>query len=184
MCWDKQRYGERSQAGYSSAALRACDPVALDAAGITDCALDCITLGVMCTASRNGELSNSLPFGENTRERTTMKLNTLALATVIVALPAAALAQSSGNSASQSSPGHQMQDQGSKPGSPGASGYAPGQQMQDKGSVPGSSGASGYAPGQTKKDTDTTTGSGSTSRSGGSMSGSQGSTSSSSGMSK
>ncbi|GJD93581.1 hypothetical protein [Methylobacterium iners] len=44
----------------------------------------------------------------------------------------------------------------------GASSKAPGQQMQEKGSVPGSPGASGYAPGQEKK-SDTT---GSTSGSG------------------
>jgi hypothetical protein len=51
------------------------------------------------------------------------------------------------NSARDSAPGQQMQEKGSKPGSPGASGYAPGHQMQDKGSKPGSPGASGYAPG-------------------------------------
>src|SRR5262245_36267132 len=44
-------------------------------------------------------------------------------------------------------PGQRMQDKGSVPGQPGASGYAPGQQMQDKGSRPGQPGASGYAPG-------------------------------------
>jgi hypothetical protein len=56
-------------------------------------------------------------------------------------------------------PGQQMQDKGSVPGQPGASGYAPGQQMKDQGSVPGQPGASGYAPGQTKKMDDATTGS-------------------------
>ena len=52
------------------------------------------------------------------------------------------------NPARDSAPGQQMQDKGSAPGQPGASGYAPGQQMQDKGSKQGSPGASGYAPGQ------------------------------------
>ena len=50
---------------------------------------------------------------------------------------------------SSKTPGHEMQDKGSKKGSPGASGYAPGQEMQAKGSRNGSHGASGYAPGQT-----------------------------------
>jgi hypothetical protein len=54
---------------------------------------------------------------------------------------------------STSTPGQQMQDRGSVPGSPGASGYAPGQQMQDKGSAKGTTGASGYAPGHTKSNT-------------------------------
>jgi len=56
-------------------------------------------------------------------------------------------------------PGQRMQDKGSAPGQPGASGYAPGHQMQDKGSKPGQPGASGYAPGQQ----DRTTGQGGTS---------------------
>jgi hypothetical protein len=51
------------------------------------------------------------------------------------------------NQARDSAPGQQMHEKGSKPGSPGASGYAPGHQMQDKGSKRGSPGASGYAPG-------------------------------------
>jgi hypothetical protein len=50
---------------------------------------------------------------------------------------------------SSKTPGHEMQEKGSKRGSPGASGYAPGQEMQAKGSKNGSPGASGYAPGQT-----------------------------------
>jgi hypothetical protein len=50
---------------------------------------------------------------------------------------------------SSKTPGHEMQDRGSKKGSPGASGYAPGREMQAKGSKNGSPGASGYAPGQT-----------------------------------
>ena len=50
---------------------------------------------------------------------------------------------------SSKTPGHEMQDRGSKTGSPGASGYAPGQEMQAKGSKKGEPGASDYAPGQT-----------------------------------
>jgi hypothetical protein len=42
-------------------------------------------------------------------------------------------------------PGQRMQDKGSVPGEPGASGYSPGNRMQDKGSKPGQPGASGYA---------------------------------------
>jgi hypothetical protein len=44
--------------------------------------------------------------------------------------------------------GQRMQDRGSLPGHPGASGYAPGHEMQEKGSRPGHPGASGYAPGR------------------------------------
>jgi hypothetical protein len=51
------------------------------------------------------------------------------------------------NPSRESAPGQQMQEKGSKRGSPGASGYSPGHQMQEKGSKPGSPGASGYAPG-------------------------------------
>jgi hypothetical protein len=50
---------------------------------------------------------------------------------------------------SSKTPGHEMQEKGSKTGSPGASGYAPGQEMQAKGSKNGEPGASAYAPGQT-----------------------------------
>ncbi|QOZ18916.1 hypothetical protein XI02_30685 [Bradyrhizobium sp. CCBAU 21365] len=71
----------------------------------------------------------------------------------IIALSAACLMASStalfAQGVSSKSPGHEMQDRGSKKGSPGASGYAPGQEMQAKGSKSGSAGASGYAPGQT-----------------------------------
>src|SRR5215475_4509805 len=45
-------------------------------------------------------------------------------------------------------PGQRMQDRGSLPGHPGASGYAPGHEMQEKGSRLGQPGASGYAPGR------------------------------------
>jgi len=75
-----------------------------------------------------------------------MKLAIVALSTVaIVASAPVAFAQGSSNN----SPGHEMQDRGSKKGSPGASGYAPGQEMQARGSKKGEPGASGYAPGQT-----------------------------------
>lgn len=74
---------------------------------------------------------------------------TLAIVSLIVA-PTIAFAQGNSNSNSQNTPGHKMQDKGSKPGSPGASGYAPGHQMQDKGSKEGHPGASGYAPGHNR----------------------------------
>ena len=82
-----------------------------------------------------------------------MKKTALLAASAVLLLGSvgAGFAQSSsGPGASDSTPGHKMQDKGSVSGSPGASGYAPGQQMQDKGSVAGSPGASGYAPGQNK----------------------------------
>jgi hypothetical protein len=70
----------------------------------------------------------------------------------IIAVSAAALMASAtavlAQGVSDKSPGHEMQDKGSKKGSPGASGYAPGHEMQAKGSKKGSPGASGYAPGQ------------------------------------
>jgi hypothetical protein len=52
------------------------------------------------------------------------------------------------NSTRDGAPGQRMQDKGSVPGEPGASGYSPGDRMQDKGSKPGEPGASGYAPGR------------------------------------
>ena len=52
------------------------------------------------------------------------------------------------SSTPERAPGQRMQDRGSVPGEPGASGYAPGHQMQEKGSKRGEPGASGYAPGQ------------------------------------
>ena len=52
---------------------------------------------------------------------------TLAIVSLIIA-PTIAFAQGNSNSgASQNTPGHKMQDKGSKGDSPGASGYAPGQ---------------------------------------------------------
>src|SRR4051812_23978383 len=64
----------------------------------------------------------------------------------------AALALLSGSAATglaqqSSAPGQKMQQKGSVPGEPGASGYAPGHEMQQKGSKSGQPGASGYAPG-------------------------------------
>lgn len=76
-----------------------------------------------------------------------MKVAIVLLSTVALAAAApAALAQSS---TSTKIPGHEMQNKGSKAGSPGASGYSPGHEMQAKGARDGSPGASGYAPGQT-----------------------------------
>ena len=74
---------------------------------------------------------------------------TLAIVSLIVA-PTIAFAQGNNNGSSQNTPGHKMQDKGSKMGSPGASGYAPGHEMQDNGSKRGEPGASGYAPGHNK----------------------------------
>ena len=53
----------------------------------------------------------------------------------------------------ENAPGQRMQDSGSAPGQPGASGYAPGQQMQEKGSKSGQPGASGFAPGRQSPET-------------------------------
>jgi hypothetical protein len=75
-----------------------------------------------------------------------MKLAVIALSTAaLIASAPAVFAQG----ASSKTPGHEMQERGSKNGSPSASGYAPGQEMQEKSSKNGSPGASGYAPGQT-----------------------------------
>jgi hypothetical protein len=72
-----------------------------------------------------------------------MKYATLVTAAAVLLASPAAYAQGS----SSNTPGHEMQQKGSRHGDPGASGYAPGQEMQNKGSVKGTSGASGYAPG-------------------------------------
>jgi hypothetical protein len=56
----------------------------------------------------------------------------------------------SAQGASDSTPGHKMQDKGPKGDHPGASGYSPGHQMQDKGPKGDNPGASGYAPGHNK----------------------------------
>src|SRR5262245_50685769 len=64
-----------------------------------------------------------------------------AAAGLLIGTTALGYAQSS---AQNPSPGQRMQDRGSLPGHPGASGYAPGH--EEKGSRPGQPGASGYAP--------------------------------------
>jgi hypothetical protein len=71
-------------------------------------------------------------------------LSIAAVAGLLVGSTAIGYAQSS---TQDKAPGQRMQDKGSVPGEPGASGYAPGHQMQEKGSKPGAPGASGYAPG-------------------------------------
>src|SRR5215475_10700849 len=75
-----------------------------------------------------------------------MKTKIIALsAAVLMATAPAVFAQG----VSSKTPGHEMQQKGSKKGEPGAWGYSPGQEMQARGSKKGSPGASGYAPGQT-----------------------------------
>jgi hypothetical protein len=79
-------------------------------------------------------------------EEDDMKTKIIALSTaVLMATAPAVFAQGT----SSKTPGHEMQQKGSKKGAPGASGYAPGHEMQAQGSKKGSPGASGYAPGQT-----------------------------------
>ena len=68
----------------------------------------------------------------------------LALSAVATALLLGSVAFAT---ATETSPGHEMQKHGSKRGHPGASGYAPGHEMQMHGSKKGHPGASGYAPG-------------------------------------
>jgi hypothetical protein len=64
----------------------------------------------------------------------------IAVLSLFVAAPAFA------QGASNSTPGHTMQDKGSYKNTPGASGYAPGQVMKRKGVRKGTTGASGYTP--------------------------------------
>ena len=88
-----------------------------------------------------------------------MKLNIIALsAAALIASAPVAFAQGSSSNA----PGQEMQQKGSKKGSPGASGYAPGHEMQNKGSKKGTTGASGYAPGHASGSSGGTSGSSST----------------------
>jgi hypothetical protein len=75
-----------------------------------------------------------------------MKFAIVAVSTAILMASAPAVFA---QGASSKTPGHEMQERGSKKGSPGASGYTPGHEMQARGSKKGSPGASGYAPGQT-----------------------------------
>jgi hypothetical protein len=72
-------------------------------------------------------------------------LSIMAAAGLLIGAMAATVAQT------RDTPGHEMQQKGSKKGEPGASGYAPGHEMQKKGSKMGEPGASGYAPGHEKK---------------------------------
>jgi hypothetical protein len=77
---------------------------------------------------------------------------------LIVAAAAGLLISTTTLSYAQSStqdraPGQRMQDRGSLPGHPGASGYAPGQRLHEKGSKAGEPGASGYAPGRQAPET-------------------------------
>jgi hypothetical protein len=78
------------------------------------------------------------------------KLITLAAASVLIATTSLGYAQAP---TQNNAPGQRMQDRGSVPGQPGASGYAPGQQMQQKGSKSGEPGASGFAPGRQNQGT-------------------------------
>jgi hypothetical protein len=71
---------------------------------------------------------------------------------VLIGMSALGHAQSSGQRMPHRTPGEKMQDRGSVPGQPGASGYTPGHQMQQKGSRAGEPGASGYAPGHQEHD--------------------------------
>src|SRR5258708_26557346 len=50
------------------------------------------------------------------------------------------------SSSQKNAPGQRMQDRGSVPGDPGASGYSPGDPMRDRGTKPVSPGASSYPP--------------------------------------
>ncbi|WFU44868.1 hypothetical protein QA640_21860 [Bradyrhizobium sp. CB82] len=91
-----------------------------------------------------------------------MKAKIIALsAALVMAAPPAVFAQGT----SSQTPGHEMQQMGSKKGEPGASGYAPGHRMHHamhhaKTSKKASHGASSYAPGQTTgASTKSTTGS-------------------------
>jgi hypothetical protein len=73
------------------------------------------------------------------------KLSALAAVGLLLAAPSLGYAQSS---TQKNAPGQQMQNRGSVPGDPGASGYSPGDKMHDRGSKAGAPGASGYAPGR------------------------------------
>jgi hypothetical protein len=82
------------------------------------------------------------------KERTVMMSKAFSIAAaagLLIATTAIGHAQST---TQRYAPGQRMQEYGSVPGQPGASGYSPGHQMQRKGSKRGYPGASGYAPGQ------------------------------------
>ena len=78
------------------------------------------------------------------------KLSIVAAVAGLVGTTALGYAQSS---TQDRSPGQRMQERGSVPGHPGASGYAPGQRMHERGSKKGEPGASGYAPGRQAPET-------------------------------
>jgi len=73
-----------------------------------------------------------------------------AVAGLLIGTTALGYAQSS---TQDRAPGQRMQERGSVPGHPGASGYAPGQRMHERGSKAGEPGASGYAPGRQAPET-------------------------------
>jgi hypothetical protein len=73
-----------------------------------------------------------------------------AVAGLLIGTTALGYAQSS---TQDHAPGQRMQERGSVPGHPGASGYAPGQRMHERGSKAGQPGASGYAPGRQTPET-------------------------------
>jgi hypothetical protein len=94
-------------------------------------------LGVGCSGGGNEELTsmNAKP------------LSIIAASALLIATATLGHAQSRSR---ENAPGQRLQDSGSLPGQPGASGNAPGQQMQEKGGRPG---ASGFAPGRQSPDT-------------------------------
>ena len=76
-----------------------------------------------------------------------MKARIIALSTAIVMATAPAVFA---QGVSSKTPGHEMQQMGSKKGEPGASGYTPGHKMHHAKSARNTHhGASSYAPGQT-----------------------------------
>jgi hypothetical protein len=99
----------------------------------------------MNDGSWNGTDFDPLPRGLFAGGVDMKKTIVLLCSAVLVACAPSAFAQGVSNK----TPGHEMQEKGSKMDSPGASGYSPGHEMQAKGSRKGSPGASGYAPGQT-----------------------------------
>jgi hypothetical protein len=80
-------------------------------------------------------------------------LSIAAATAVLIGMSALGHAQSSGQRLPHSTPGQKMQDRGSVPGQPGASGYTPGHRMHQKGSRASEPGASGYAPGHQEPST-------------------------------
>jgi len=96
--------------------------------------------------SVHGTSADPAPLFAGADQEEHMKFAIVAVSTaVLIASAPAVFAQG----ASSKTTGPDMQDRGSKKGSPGASAYSPGHEMQARGSKKGSPGASGYAPGQT-----------------------------------